>query len=216
MSPETPLIVLGGIGTCLDIAEAALLSEKFKVLGLLDDALPAGEVTTLGLPVLGRLEQASSFKQTYFINGIGSPNNFRTRAAILQRVNLEPESFASVIHPAASVSRTASLGRGCAILSHCDLGLNSVVGDHAVMLQQVVLGHDSVVEPWAILAAGVKISGRVHIGAGAYIGAGTVVRQGCRIGAGCLVGAGSVVVRDIPPDTLSYGVPARVQKNLCA
>ena len=46
--------------------------------------------------------------------------------------------------------------------------------------------------------------------AGASIGANATIVCGVRIGAGALVGAGSVVTRDVPPNTLVVGNPARV------
>lgn len=41
------------------------------------------------------------------------------------------------------------------------------------------------------------------------IGFGTIIVGNVRIGKGCIVGAGSVVTRDLPPDTVCVGVPAR-------
>jgi acetyltransferase-like isoleucine patch superfamily enzyme len=41
-----------------------------------------------------------------------------------------------------------------------------------------------------------------------------VVLPGVRIGAGAIIAAASVVTRDIPPNTLAVGVPARVVRNL--
>ncbi len=46
--------------------------------------------------------------------------------------------------------------------------------------------------------------------AGASIGANATIVCGVRIGTGALVGAGCVVTRDVPPDTLVVGNPARV------
>lgn len=46
--------------------------------------------------------------------------------------------------------------------------------------------------------------------AGASIGANATIICGVRIGAGALVAAGSVVTRDVPPNTLVRGAPARV------
>ncbi len=40
-----------------------------------------------------------------------------------------------------------------------------------------------------------------------------IVLDGVHIGAGAVVGAGSVVTRDVPPDTIAAGAPARVLKN---
>lgn len=46
---------------------------------------------------------------------------------------------------------------------------------------------------------------------GAFIGSDTMLVAPVRIGARARIGAGAVVTRDIPPDSLAYGVPARVK-----
>jgi len=50
---------------------------------------------------------------------------------------------------------------------------------------------------------------RTEIGADVFVGSGSLLVAPLRIGAGSTIGAGSVVTRDIPADTLAYGVPAR-------
>ena len=50
----------------------------------------------------------------------------------------------------------------------------------------------------------------IEIGDNAWLGGGAIVCPGVRIGANAVVGAGAVVTRDVPPDTLVAGTPARV------
>ena len=50
---------------------------------------------------------------------------------------------------------------------------------------------------------------RTLIGEEAFIGSGTMLVAPVRVGRGAVIGAGSVVTRDIPDETLAYGVPAR-------
>lgn len=62
--------------------------------------------------------------------------------------------------------------------------------------------------------AGNHMSKPIRIQSGAWIGARTVILPGVTIGAGAVVAAGAVVTRDVPPDTLVAGVPARILRAL--
>ena len=56
----------------------------------------------------------------------------------------------------------------------------------------------------------------VRIGRNCWLGAGVVVLPGVTIGDNAVVAAGSVVIRDVPPDTLVAGNPARVIRKITA
>jgi acetyltransferase-like isoleucine patch superfamily enzyme len=58
------------------------------------------------------------------------------------------------------------------------------------------------------------MGGRVTIDRGAFVSVGAVLAPRVSIGAGAIVGAGAVVVCDIPPDVVAYGVPARVVRDV--
>lgn len=51
---------------------------------------------------------------------------------------------------------------------------------------------------------------RVIIGRNVYIGAGAIILPGVTIGDNSIIGAGAVVTKDIPPNTVAVGVPAKV------
>ncbi len=52
------------------------------------------------------------------------------------------------------------------------------------------------------------------VGAGAFIGSDTMLVAPVTVGAGARTGAGAVVTKNVPPDTLAVGVPARVIRRL--
>lgn len=47
-----------------------------------------------------------------------------------------------------------------------------------------------------------------------WIGVKCIIMKGVTIGARSVIGAGSIVTKDVPPDTMVCGVPAKVIKNL--
>jgi maltose O-acetyltransferase len=56
----------------------------------------------------------------------------------------------------------------------------------------------------------------ITIGDNVWLGGGVVVCPGVTIGANTVVGAGAVVTRDLPPNVVAVGNPARVIKHLDA
>lgn len=57
---------------------------------------------------------------------------------------------------------------------------------------------------------------RTVIEEGVFVGSGTMLVAPVRIGARAHIGAGAVVTHDIPPDSMAYGVPARVRGEAAA
>lgn len=54
----------------------------------------------------------------------------------------------------------------------------------------------------------------VHIGKRAWIGAGATILPGVTIGDNAVVGAGAVVTKDVEPDTIVAGNPARLIRRI--
>jgi acetyltransferase-like isoleucine patch superfamily enzyme len=54
----------------------------------------------------------------------------------------------------------------------------------------------------------------IKVGNNVWIGGNVVVLPGVTIGTNVTIGAGSVVTKDIPSNTIAYGNPCRVVKEL--
>ena len=54
----------------------------------------------------------------------------------------------------------------------------------------------------------------IVVGKDVWIGAHATILKGVKIGDGAIVAAGAVVTRDVPPNTIAAGVPARVVKAI--
>ena len=83
------------------------------------------------------------------------------------------------------------------------------IGDHCSISAGVqIYTHDTV--RWALSGGRAEYErAPVRIGSNCYIGSQTVIAKGVTIGDRCVVGACSFVNRDLPPDTVAYGVPCR-------
>ena len=111
-----------------------------------------------------------------------------------------------------------NIGEGCWFNVGCYLELGEEIhigndvsfGPEAMILTST---HDTRVGTPARRA--VEISSLpVVIKNGAWLGARSTILPGVTVGEGAIVAAGAVVHRDVPPNTLVAGVPAKVVKNL--
>jgi len=207
------IIILGVNGNCVDIAEAIdLLAERgtpVKVAGFLDDNVAVQGKLVAGFRVLGRIADAPKFADARFVCGIGSPQSYRRKLNIIASTGLPVERWMTVVHPAASVSRTARLGCGTVVLANSSIGVNARVGNHVMILQNSVISHDAVVGDGSVLATGVCVSGMVVLGESTYVGSNAAIRERLQVGDRALVGIGAVVTRDIEVDAVVAGNPAR-------
>ncbi len=208
-----PLVILGTGGSAYDVLDIVYSinaeSPTWEVAGFLDDARPPGS-RHLDLPILGTLKDATRFPDFSFINVIGSETSYRRRAEIVHSTGLAADRFATLVHPKASVSPWARLGRGVYVSFGTSIGGGVVTGDHVSFSPACVIGHDSVLGDCALIAPGAVISGFVRVGRSCYIGAGAMIRQRLQIEDGALVGMGAVVLRDVAPGATVVGNPARL------
>lgn len=207
-----PLVILGTGGSAYDVLDIVCSinaqSPTWELAGFLDDARASGS-RYLDVPILGALKDATHFPNCSFINVIGSDTSYRRRAEIVQSTGLVPDRFATLVHPKASVSPWAKLGQGVYVSYGVSIGGGVVVGDHVSFSPACVIGHDSVIEDFALIAPCAVVSGLVRIGRSCYIGAGAMIRQKHQIGECALVGLGAVVVKDVPARSTVVGNPAK-------
>lgn len=110
------------------------------------------------------------------------------------------------------------IGRLCHFNIGCifDLGARLSIGDHVVVGHQVLLLTTNHEISGPRRRTGRNIPLPVTIGAGCWLGARCIILPGVTVGAGSVVAAGAVVTRDVPPNTLVAGTPARVIRVLDA
>jgi acetyltransferase-like isoleucine patch superfamily enzyme len=122
------------------------------------------------------------------------------------------------VGPFVEIQKGVRIGNRCKISSHSFLCEGVVLEDDVFVGHNVTFTNDrfpratngngqlQTEADWACLPTLVK--------RGASIGSGVTLLCGITIGENALIGAGSVVLRDVPPDTVVAGNPARTIRSL--
>lgn len=107
------------------------------------------------------------------------------------------------------------IGENCAINSFVHIWSNEkvTIGNNSMIAAHVQLttsSHDYNHRPYRDR----RVDSPISIGNNVWVGGGAIILPGVTIGDNSVIGAGSVVTKNIPENSLAYGVPAKVIKIL--
>jgi sugar O-acyltransferase (sialic acid O-acetyltransferase NeuD family) len=215
--PERKIcVILGGGG------HAKVLIETFEAGGLgiphavLDSDRKRWGKKLLGVPILGDdglLPELIKQGANCFMVGLGSTRDNGPRKRLFGLGLAHSLKALTLMHPTAICSPWASLGRGSQILPGCIINAGATLGANVIVNSGAIVEHDCQLHDHVHLAIGARLSGGVQVGSGAFIGAGATVKEGISVGKNAIVGAGSLVLKDVAPQAIVAGVPARLLKQ---
>lgn len=116
------------------------------------------------------------------------------------------------------IQKNARVGRNCKISSHTFVCEGVTIEDDVFIGHGVTFVND--IYPRATNANGglqTEADWKVEttfVKRGASVGSGATILARVTIGENAIVGAGSVVTRDVPPNTIVAGNPARVKRSI--
>lgn len=116
------------------------------------------------------------------------------------------------------IQKNASVGRRCKISSHTFICEGVVIEDnvfigHGVMFTNDAYPRATTLDGGLQTEADWKVQPTV-IRRGASIGSGATILCNLSVGENAIVGAGSVVTRDVPPNVIVAGNPARILRAI--
>ncbi len=162
-------------------------------------------------------EQRNHCKEVMFDFNHTRPGDVKTKRALLEGLLAELGEEAWIESP-------AHFAYGC----NTHIGHHFYANFHMVIVDdaEVYIGNHVMFGPNVTLSVtghpvygefrrdGTQFSLPIRIGNDVWIGANSVVLPGVNVGNNVVIGAGSVVTRDIPDNSVAYGVPCRVIREI--
>lgn len=158
----------------------------------------------------------TTFQYRYIRRCIGKNTIIRQRTVIRNYANVsigEGSILQDFVYIRAGIQGKVVLGKGCMVNSFCRLfGHGGIeIGDNAQLGPGVTI---TTTEHDYSHTDKSETFNKVIIGTRAWIGANATILPGVTIGENTVVGAGSIVSKDLPPNVVAVGVPARVIKEI--
>jgi acetyltransferase EpsM len=204
------ILIVGAGGQGRVVADGllrmAVTDSALRLVGFLDDDTRLHGRTLLGIPILGGLDRLAHLQHDCFVVAIGD-NAVRRRVALESAGHGRP--LITMRHPASVVAPDVVVGDGTMISAQATVVTGTRIGRGCIVNTGCVVDHDSDVADWVHIAPRAVLGGQVSIGEGALVGIGASIMPGITVGAGAIVGAGAVVTKDVEPETVVVGVPAR-------
>ena len=184
------------------------LGKEHEFSGFIDDTPSKLGKNAFGHDVYDRsiLEKE---KENLVLAVPGSPASYKIRHEIIAGLKLSDDRFATVIHPKASVSPLAKIGKNVLIMAGVVITSNAVIEDHVCILPNTVIHHDCIIKKYTLIGSNVSVAGGTEIGENCYVGSGSKIMNNIKVGNGTLIGLGSNVIKTLGSNIKVAGNPAR-------
>jgi acetyltransferase EpsM len=214
------VIIIGGEGDGVVLASAL---DDLRAFG--EEVIPYGflndfdkERNEIGnLPVLGKPEKAKEFlnrEDIFFITALLKAKQSYERARKIDKLQIPAERYFTLLHPSATVSRSARVGYGSFIGPHVNVMPNAIIGNHCSFRPSANVGHDCIIEDYCYMGPNSTLSGRVQLEEGAHVGPNACILDKIKVGKHSVIGLGSVVLKDMPEFVVAFGNPARIIERI--
>ncbi|HEV8022936.1 MAG TPA: acetyltransferase [Candidatus Lustribacter sp.] len=209
------IVLWGATGHARVLAEF-LGALDYGVVALVDND-PAVTSFLPGVPVLHgeaalREWRAGRPGEMHALVAVGGARGAE-RLALQQTLASAGYIVPSAVHPRAFVAGDVTLGAGSQILALAAVAAAARIGSGCIVNTTASVDHECRLDDGVHIGPGATLAGNVTVGRNAFIGTGAAVIPHITIGADAIVGAGAVVIRDVAPNTVVYGNPARPGKH---
>ncbi len=146
-----------------------------------------------------------------FILGATTVGN---KKRIFDFYGLDKSFFCNIIPKKTAISKTVTFERGVMLNCGCTLAPYVQIGNFVTVGRNTSVGHHTTIGDFTTIGQGANIGGKCRIESKVTIGMGANVREGLTVGEGATVGAGALVLNNVPPNVVVFGVPAKIAGKL--
>jgi UDP-3-O-[3-hydroxymyristoyl] glucosamine N-acyltransferase len=152
---------------------------QYKLVGFADDRWP--ELPDVwGIPILGKAADLPSLRSHADLVIIAVGNEAK-RKALFECAERVGFGFASIVHPRAIVSSTATIGRAVAVMAGAIVGSEARLDDGAIVNAGAIVDHHCTVGNFAQLSVGACMGGGSVLDPSAWLQEGCALRPGERM-----------------------------------
>lgn len=187
----TRLLIVGAGGHGRSVAEAAMLSGDYEVIGFADDAV-ADVKDIWGIPLIGGTDDLLAYRPLTDAVIVAIGNN-GVRERLSQRLIQAGFELVSVIHPQAMVSGRALIGAGSAIMAGAIIGTEAQLGEGVIVNCGAVVDHHACVYDFGHLSVNACMAGGTVLGRGAWLQAGSSIGYGVQVSDGEVLAPGAAL-----------------------
>ena len=126
--------------------------------------------------IIGGIGELEAFARRFDECFVAMGNN-GFRRELTNRLNAAGADIATLIHPTAYVSPSASIGAGTVIEPKALINAGCVIGDGCIISVGAVVDHDAVIGDYSHVNAGAIVKSGVKIQSGRRVDAGETVRE---------------------------------------
>lgn len=207
------IVIVGAGGFAREVftwAQDSFGENGYRFKGYIDDDSQQTLLTNRGLNWLGSISKGPHQYRVQptdrFLFAIG---RIEVKARLIETLKEQAAIFLTMIHPTALVAESAEIGQGVVICPYALISDNAKISDFVLINFYASCAHDTSVGAYSVLSPYATLNGFAQIESETFLGTHATVTANRTVGYRSKVSANSVVMTDVPPKSIVYGVPGK-------
>jgi len=208
---KAPLLIIGAGGHARSVLDIALQNDEYSNITCVDPSYPKSKHVEgmKEVPIIGTDADLPDLISRGFKYAFVALGENKLRHKLFNEIIRHGYETINIISKHAIISPRAKLGSGICVMAGAVINTNTIIENNCIINTRASIDHDCRVSESCHIAPGATVSGYVNIGKYTLLGTGTSVKDKLTIGENCVIGAGSLVIKDLAPNNMYYGVPAK-------